>query len=188
GPPPHREAPRPRACRSSRCGRRRRGSSRSARGASPPARDRPRRWAGRAPSPTRPPSADSCRSRDSRDHSSARLPHRTYPLTLVPLTLVPPHPALSPFGGEGTDQTSQPPSTVTDWPVMLAESSETRNRTALAMSWAAVTRRSAISLADSWFNRKVVQARFFAVSPHRGSIGSPARMPGGSPVALALGE
>ena len=42
---------------------------------------------GRAPSPTRPPSADSCRSRDSRDHSSARLPHRTYPLTLVPLTL-----------------------------------------------------------------------------------------------------
>jgi hypothetical protein len=30
--------------------------------------------------------------------------------------------------------TSPPPSTVTDWPVMLADSPETRNRTALAMS------------------------------------------------------
>src|SRR5262245_22715646 len=41
--------------------------------------------------------------------------------------------------------TSQPPSTVTDCPVMLAESSETRKRAALAMSRATVTRRSAIS-------------------------------------------
>ena len=41
--------------------------------------------------------------------------------------------------------TSQPPSTVTDWPVMFFESSEERNATALAMSSATVTRRSAIS-------------------------------------------
>src|SRR5262249_45925830 len=41
--------------------------------------------------------------------------------------------------------TSQPPSTVTAWPVMLDESSETRNSTALAMSCATVTRLSAIS-------------------------------------------
>src|SRR5262245_20329387 len=46
--------------------------------------------------------------------------------------------------------TSQPPSTVTDCPVMFDESSDTRNSTALAMSCATVTRLSAISSTYSW--------------------------------------
>ena len=41
--------------------------------------------------------------------------------------------------------TSQPPSTVTDCPVMFDDSSDARNSAALAMSRDTVTRRSAIS-------------------------------------------
>src|SRR4030095_2109055 len=56
--------------------------------------------------------------------------------------------------------TSQPPSTVTDWPVMVAESSDTRNRTALAMSRATVTRRNAISSTYSSQTRSGGRPRF----------------------------
>jgi DNA-binding NarL/FixJ family response regulator len=49
----------------------------------------------------------------------------------------------------GRRHTSQPPSTVIDWPVMFFESSEARKHTALAMSCAVVTRRSAISFTYS---------------------------------------
>jgi hypothetical protein len=43
------------------------------------------------------------------------------------------------------DQTSHPPSTAIDWPVMFFASSDARKHTVSAMSWADVTRRSAIS-------------------------------------------
>src|SRR5262249_53614202 len=81
-----------------------------------------------------------------------------------------------PVGHRG--QTSQPPSTVTDWPVMLAESSEARNTTALAMSRAVVTRRSAISSTYSWCTCSGVHPRLAAFSRHSRSIRGPATMPG----------
>src|SRR5262249_51376012 len=83
-------------------------------------------------------------------------------------------------------QTSQPPSTVIDWPVMFFESSEARKQTALAMSAAVVTRRSAISLTYSWCTFSGVQLRARACSRQSLSIRSPATMPGWSAFTLIL--